>query len=297
MKARHFIQLLIVSALWGASFPMLRIAAPEMGPNVAAMLRVAIGTVTLSLIMRAVGQRWPWQDWREMTWLGMASVGMPYLLFCYAATKAPAGYLALLNPSAVVFAVLSSAWFREDTLTAGKIFGCLLGFVGLSLVVQLGPVEPTVDVLLGAGAAILGTLFYGVTAPFQKRATRRLEPLAIAGPMHLAALVLIAPFGLWDLPEARFTPLGVAMIVMLGAVTSGLAYWAHLRIMRHVTPVAAVTPIFFVPVFGVAWSTMFLDEPVSVGTFVGGAIVLLAAALVTGFNPLRRKAVATVPPT
>lgn len=297
MKARYFIQLLIVSALWGASFPMLRIAAPEMGSNVAAMLRVAIGTVTLSLIMRAVGQRWPWQDWREMTWLGMASVGMPYLLFCYAATKAPAGYLALLNPSAVVFAVLSSAWFKEDTLTAGKIFGCVLGFVGLSLVVQLGPVAPTFDVLLGAGAAILGTLFYGVAAPFQKRATRRLEPLAIAGPMHLAALALIAPFGLWDLPQARFTPLGVAMIVMLGAVTSGLAYWAHLRIMRHVTPVAAVTPIFFVPVFGVAWSTMFLDEPVSVGTFVGGAIVLLAAALVTGFNPLRRKAGAAVPPT
>ena len=57
MKARYFIQLLIVSALWGASFPMLRVAAPEMGSNVAAMLRVAIGTVTLSLIMRAVGDR------------------------------------------------------------------------------------------------------------------------------------------------------------------------------------------------------------------------------------------------
>jgi drug/metabolite transporter (DMT)-like permease len=297
MKVRYFIQLLIVSALWGASFPMLRVAAPEMGPNVAAMLRVAIGTLTLSLIMRAVGQRWPWQDWREMTLLGMASVGMPYLLFCYAATKAPAGYLALLNPTAVVFAVLSSAWFKEDTLTTGKIFGCVLGFVGLSLVVKLGPVEPTFDVLLGAGAAILGTLFYGVTAPFQKRATRRLEPLAIAGPMHLAALLLIAPFGLWDLPQARFTPMGVAMIVMLGAVTSGLAYWAHLRIMRHVTPVAAVTPIFFVPVFGVAWSYLFLNEPVSAGTFIGGAIVLLAAALVTGFNPLRRKSDAALPPT
>ena len=296
MKARYFIQLLIVSALWGASFPMLRVAAPEMGSNVAAMLRVAIGTVTLSLIMRAVGQRWPWQDWREMTVLGMASVGMPYLLFCFAATKAPAGYLALLNPTAVVFAVLSSAWFKEDTLTPGKIFGCVLGFVGLSLVVKLGPVEPTFDVLLGAGAAILGTLFYGVTAPFQKRATRRIEPLAIAGPMHLAALLLVAPFGLWDLPQARFTPLGVGMILVLGVVTSGLAYWAHLRIMRHVTPVAAVTPIFFVPVFGVAWSYLFLDEPVSVGTFVGGAIVLLAAALVTGFNPLRRKAQVEVPP-
>ena len=66
--------------------------------------------------------------------------------------------------------------------------------------------------------------------------------------------------------------------------------------LRHVTPVAAVTPIFFIPVFGVTWSFLFLDEPVSIGTFVGGAIVLLAAALVTGFNPLRRRAISAIPP-
>ena len=70
----------------------------------------------------------------------------------------------------------------------------------------------------------------------------------------------------------------------------------HLRILRHVTPVAAVTPIFFIPVFGVAWSYLFLAEPVSSGTFVGGALVLLAAALVTGFNPLRRKLTDDTPP-
>jgi len=115
--------------------------------------------------------------------------------------------------------------------------------------------------------------------------------------MHLAAMLLIAPFGLWDLPQARFTPLGLGMILILGLVTSGLAYWIHLRILRHVTPVAAVTPIFFVPVFGVAWSYRFLNEPVSVGTFAGGALVLLASALVTVFDPLRRKAgTDTVPP-
>ena len=296
MKAKYFAQLLAVSALWGASFPMLRVAAPEMGANVTAFLRVSIGAATLALLMRAVGQRWPWDSWRELTALGVVSVGLPYLLFCYAATKAPAGYLALLNPTAVVFAVLSSAWLKEDRLDAGKIIGCILGFVGLSLVVQLGPVKPTTDVLLGAGAAILATFFYGAAAPFQKRATRRIEPLAIAGPMHLSAMLLVAPFGLWDLPQARFTPTGIALVLVLGVVTSGLAYWVHLRILRHVTPVAAVTPIFFVPVFGVAWSFLFLGEPVSAGTVIGGAIVLVASALVTGFNPWRRKLIADLPP-
>jgi drug/metabolite transporter (DMT)-like permease len=195
----------------------------------------------------------------------------------------------------VVFAVLSSAWFKEDTLNTSKVVGCVLGFLGLSMVVKLGPVEPTTDVLLGAAAAILGTLCYGATAPFQKRATRHVEPLAMAGLMHLGATILIAPVGLWQLPQARFTAIGVLMVLILGVITSGLAYWVHLRILRHVTPVAAVTPIFFIPVFGVTWSYLFLGEPVSAGTFIGGAIVLLAAALVTGFNPLRSKAVTDIP--
>ena len=296
MKPRYFAQLLMVSALWGASFPMLRVVTPEMGSNVTAMLRISIAAVTLAVLMRVVGQRWPWHAWRELTVLGVGAVGLPFLLFCYAATKAPAGYLALLNPAAVVFAVLSSAWVKEDTLDARKIFGCVLGFVGLSLVVKLGPVAPTTDVLLGAGAALLACLSYGVTAPFQKRVTRRMEPLAIAGPMHVSAMLLILPFGLWQLPQAQFTTTGLVMVTVLGVVTSGLAYWVHLRILRHVTPVAAVTPIFFIPVFGVAWSYLFLAEPVSSGTFIGGALVLLAAALVTGFNPLRRKLTDDTPP-
>lgn len=289
MKAAYFLQLLLISALWGASFPILRVITPELGAGVTALLRIGIATATLTLLMRVLGLRWPWSSWRELTLLGLGAVALPFLLFSFAALKAPAGYLALLHPLAVVFAVLSSAWFKEDTLDAHKIVGCILGFVGLGLVVQIGPVKPTFDVLLGAGAAILGTLSYGFSAPFMKRATRHLEPLAIAGPIHLAGLLFIAPVGLWQLPQAQFSATGMLLVTVLGVVTSGLAYWVHLRILRHVTPVASVTPIFFVPVFGVAWSYFFLGEPVSAGTFAGGAVVLVAAAMVTGFNPLRRR--------
>ncbi|MFP5325066.1 MAG: EamA/RhaT family transporter, partial [Gammaproteobacteria bacterium] len=53
-------------------------------------------------------------------------------------------------------------------------------------------------------------------------------------------------------------------------------------------PVAATSPAFLIPVFGVAWGHIFLGEALSPGIFAGGALVLLATALVTGFNPLRR---------
>jgi hypothetical protein len=41
---------------------------------------------------------------------------------------------------------------------------------------------------------------------------------------------------------------------------------------------------------------LFLGEPLSPGILSGGLLILVATALVTGFNPLRRSPIATPAP-
>lgn len=291
MKTRHFAQLVALSALWGASFLFIRIASPVMGPMVLAGCRVALAGITLALIMRGLRQGWPWEHWRELLLLGALSVSVPFLLYAWAALHLPAGYSALLNTTAVVFGTLASAWFKEDTLTLRKLLGCALGFVGVGLIVRLGPVQPDAATLAAALACVTAAACYGFSTPLMKRATTRMQPLAIAAGIHLAALVLVLPGTVWGWPQARFTWEAMGALLLMGVVTSGLAYWAHLRIIRQVSPVAAMSPVFMIPVFGVAWGHLFLGEALSSGIFLGGALVLLASALVTGFNPLRRRPV------
>lgn len=288
MQARQFAQIVGLSALWGASFLFIRLASPSMGPWVLAGCRAALASITLIFIMRALRERWPWQHWRELLLLGARSVAAPFLLFAWAGLHLPSGYSALLNTTAVLFGTLSSAWMKEDTLTKRKLLGCALGLVGVGLIVRLGPVRPDATTLMAALACVLGAASFGFATPLMKRATTRMSPLAIAAGIHLAAMLLLSPSTLWGLPQATFTPAAVASVVVMGVVTSGLAYWMHLRIVRHVTPVASLSPIFLIPVFGVTWGHLFLGEALSPGIFVGGALVLLASALVTGFNPLRR---------
>lgn len=284
MKPGHFFQLLALSALWGGTFPMMRIASPVLGPSVLAMGRIVVATLTLALIMRLLGQRWPWRDWREMTLLALVVVAAPFFLFSQASVWLPAGYVALVNSTGVIYGTLVSAWFKEDTLTAGKLVGCLCGAVGVGLIVQLGPIEPTPTVLLGTLAASLGAVCFGFSMPMMKRTSRRIDPLAIAGPLHLFAIPWIAPLGLSSLPQAQFSTSAVVVLV-LGVFTSSLAFWMQLRILRHVTPVASMMPMFFVPLFGVAWGHLVLGEALGAGIYLGGALVLLAGLLVTGINP------------
>lgn len=296
MQTRHFSQLVLLSALWGSSFLFLRIASPVFGPTTLAFARVLLAALTLAVLMRCLNERWPWRDWRTLLLLGTTTVAIPFLLFSWAMLRLPAGYGALLNTTAVVFGTLSSAWFKEDTLTRRKLLGCLAGFAGVGLIVRLGPLSPSPDTLMAAGACVLAAASYGAATPLMKRATTRMEPLAIAATIHLLAVLVVAPLGLSGLPQARFSWEAAASVLVLGVLTSGLAYWLHLRVMRQVTPVASMTPVFMIPVFGVAWGHLFLGEALSPGIFAGGALVLLACALVTGFNPLRRPAAPDAPP-
>ena len=96
MKTRHFAQLVALSALWGASFLFLRVASPVLGPNVLAVGRIGLATVTLALIMAALKQRWPWRHWVELTRLGALSVAVPFLLYAWAALRLH-GHGALRN--------------------------------------------------------------------------------------------------------------------------------------------------------------------------------------------------------
>ena len=288
VQTSQFAQLIGLSALWGSSFMLLRIAAPVLGPNVLAAGRIALATVTLAIIMLVMKQRWPWRHWRELAALGALSVAVPFLLFAWALIRIPAGYGALLNSTAVVFGTLASAWLKEDTLTARKLMGCALGFVGVALIVRLGPVDPTPEVLLAALACMTAAACYGWATPLMKRATRRMDPLAIAAGIHLISLLMLLPGAAWSLPQARFTTGALLTMLVLGVVTSGLAYWIHLRLIRHVSPVAAISPAFMIPIFGVTWGHVFLDEDLGSGIWAGGALILLATMLVTGFNPFQR---------
>ncbi len=285
MKTRHFVQLVGLSALWGASFMLIRIASPELGPNVLAALRIGMATLTLAVFMRATRQPWPADHWRELALIGLFAVALPFLLFAWAALSIPAGYSALLNSTAVIFGIFASVWFKEDSFSARKLQGCACGTAGVALIVGLGPVEPSAPLFVAALACIAASACYGVSTPLMKRALGRMQPLQIAAGLHAMSLLMLVPGAAWSWSAAHFTPTALASVAVLGVVTSGFAYWMHIRILAHVSSIAATSPTFMIPVFGVLWGHLFLDEPLSTGIFAGGALVLLASALITGFNP------------
>lgn len=288
MRTKHFSQLVGISAFWGASFPLLRIASPALGPWVLAAARCVLASAVLALLMVALRQRWPSRrDWPALAALSLVSVVLPFVLFNWAALTLPAGYSAVLNATVPLFGVMGAALAREERLTTRRLVGCAVGFMGVALLVRLGPVAVTPAVVWAALACIAAAASYGFGAIYMKRATNRHEPLTAAATVHVAASVILFLPAAIAMPEAQFSTRAAIAVAVLGVVTSGFMYWVSLRLMREIPASAATSAAFMIPLFGVTWGALFLGEPVTASMLPGGVLILAAMALVTGFNPFR----------
>jgi drug/metabolite transporter (DMT)-like permease len=80
-------------------------------------------------------------------------------------------------------------------------------------------------------------------------------------------------------------PLYVILSVSaLGIVCSGVAFLLYFRLIADLGAASALTVTFLIPVFGILWGTLFLDEHVGWHTLLGSMMVLTGTSLVTGFS-------------
>jgi drug/metabolite transporter (DMT)-like permease len=245
-----------------------------------------MGAATLALIMKILNEPWPAKKhWKELFILGAVAVAIPHFLYNYSALKLPASYGSVMMITSVLFGVFASAWLKEDKLTAVKIGGSVIGFSGVALIVQLGPANVTSDLLIGAITCGGAAFCSGLATPLLKRATTRMQPLAITASMHLTASILLSPFAITSLPQAGFSWYALGCLFITGVITSGLAYWQYMRIMIHISPIAALSTNFMITGFGVFWAYLFVGEAVTSITFVGAVLVSIATIMVSGYRP------------
>jgi len=100
-----------------------------------------------------------------------------------------------------------------------------------------------------------------------------------AGSISFAALILSPAWALAPSPQA-WTPEATGALLALGIVCSGIAYLPFFTLLRDIGPSRTLSVTFLVPVLGVFWGWLFLDEAVTAAMLAGAALVLGALSLV-----------------
>ncbi|HCN44384.1 MAG TPA: EamA family transporter, partial [Pseudomonas sp.] len=134
-------RLLILAAVWGASFLFMRIIAPVLGTVPTAFFRVSIACAGLMLILAVMRVRWDFQGkFKVALVLGMINSGIPATFYAVAAQVLPAGYSAIFNATTPLMGVLIGALFFHEAMTLPKLSGIFLGLLGVGILSGAGPV-------------------------------------------------------------------------------------------------------------------------------------------------------------
>ena len=290
MNARDLSALFLLGALWGGSFLFIRVAVPILGPALLMELRVLLAAVALALYAVVVGRLPALRArWKEFLVLGGLNAAAPFTLIAISQLNLTASLAAIMNSTTPLFAaVVAAAWIGEE-LTTRKIFGLLLGVVGVAVLVGLDPVPLNGVVLLSVGASLLAALCYALGGVYARRTFPGVPPLAMCIGQQAAAAAILLPLATASLPEES-TSLAVLLSVLgLALLSTAVAYLIYFRLMASVGPTKTLTVTFLVPVFGVLFGVLLLGDPVGVGTFAGMGIILSSVALVTGISLGRAK--------
>jgi len=154
--------------------------------------------------------------------------------------------------------IIASLIFRQEKLTAKKLFACLLGFAGV-VIINLDGLDFNMN-LLGDGFVIFSSIAYGVSSVLMKRYSKDEDPVIISGYQFAIGGVFMIIIGLLTGGHISITTASAAGVMIYLAFLSAIAYalWGVLLKNNPVSKVTIYT--FMIPVFGVILSKLMLTE-------------------------------------
>ncbi len=289
VNARQLTMLLVLAAMWGASFLFIAIAVEDLGAVGVAEGRTVFGVAGL-LIYAAALSRLPSlrSRWRAFLALGAVNAAVPFVLIAAAQLTIPASIAAIVNATAPLFSAVGAAIWLGEALNRRSALGLALGLAGVALVVGLAPIDLDGATLLAVGASMGAAALYAAGGHLTKLRFSGVPPVALAIGQLTAATILLVPALAVDPPRHAPGAGPIAAVVALGLLSTGVAYLIYFRLIEELGATSALTVTYLVPVFGVLWAALFRDEQITVGMLVGAAVVLAGVLLVTGTAPRRR---------
>lgn len=277
------VELVLLAAVWGASFLFMRMAAPELGPIALIALRVGIAALVLTPALRSADA---FAQFRSKLWplfvVGVTNSAMPFCLLAWSTLYVNAGLDAVLNATTPLWAALIAATVYRASIGSMQIAGLLLGLAGVMVLVWDTLDAGIGKIPLAIGAALLATLLYGFAVNYSKRHLAGIKPFVVAFGSQFFASVVLIPLAWLAWPRHAVTPVTWAYVAALGVLCTGFAYVLFFRLVEHVGASYAASVTFVIPVFGVLWGALFLGEKITPTMVAGGAIILAGTALASG---------------
>lgn len=285
MRPHSIFELLLLSFFWGSSFLLIQIGVAEFGPPALIFLRTMLAGLVLVLILIFRNEvRLLVHHWKNFLPLGLLDSTLPYLLSAYAALHIPSGTISVINAVTPLWgALVAWLWLGiHPTLTSAM--GLLIGLLGITFLVWDRFELALSDSTFALVAAVCGPVCYALSACYAKKYLSGFSPFVNATGSSLTSGVLLLPLAWYWWPTEPVSATAWSAALVLAVLCSAVAYVLYYRLIQHIGPARAMTVSYLVPVVGLFWGWMLMDEHFTLRTLLGVLLIFSGLALANGLG-------------
>ncbi|WP_420962173.1 EamA family transporter [Brucella sp. IR073] len=279
MKPRHFFLALLVAAIWGINFTVIRVGLGSFPPLLLAALRFAIAALPVFFLPR------PNIAWPLFLWIGMMLFfGQFALLFTGMAVGLPAGLASVVLQSQAFLTILIASAFLRERPMPRQLAGTLVAFSGLLAISATA--NGSDFSIAGLGLCLAAALCWAVGNVLLRRAGK-VDMLALVVwlslippiPLLLLSLLLDGPQTVGHaLLTINWSGAGAVLYIAVLSTILGFAIWGQL--LKRYTAATVAPFSLLVPIFGAASAALFLGEHFGPARMTGMGLVLAGLVIV-----------------
>ncbi len=272
---RAWTWLLVLGAIWGASYLFIEIGLRDMGAGVIAWMRVAWAAAVLLPVaamqgkLSGVGSRAGW-----LILVGVIQVAAPFVLIAQGQEEITSSLAGILVASAPLFTALLAFGLDQDERSHGlRLVGVVVGFAGVAVLLGFD--------LGGDGAALLGgtmvvvaSLGYAIGGFIVKNKLTGIPPLGMSATVLAVSTVALLPAAIATAPDSVPGAGPLAAVAALGVVGTGAAFVIFYWLISTVGPARAFIVTYVAPAFAIVYGATLLDEPIDPETIAGLVLIL-----------------------
>jgi O-acetylserine/cysteine efflux transporter len=276
MSLIHILLAVLATILWGFTFVAIKVGLGEFPPLLFAALRFMVVALPAMIFVPRHGIPWRW-----IVAVGLAMGTFQYaFLYLGMEQGMPSGLSSLMIQSQALFTLLLSTWVLQDVPRRQQWFGVGLALAGMmTIALDRGGNTPLGGLVLVLGAALswsVGNICIKLAQV--SNGFRLFAWMSVVPPLPLLVLSAVFESGQWQALRS-LTPLGVGAILYTSLVASLLCFgfWAYLVQLYSPNRVAPFS--LLVPIFGLGFSVVLLDDTLSRLEILGATLVFLGLCL------------------
>jgi drug/metabolite transporter (DMT)-like permease len=294
MTRRYGPLMLVLAAIWGASYLFIKVGVRDFEPTVLMTLRLLIaGLLLFAFLAVTTGAGNALQGvrlaWREGLVFGAINGALPFTLIAWGETHIDSGVAAIAQASVPIFVALLAIKFNPSQRSSGmKLVGILVGLLGVGVLAGVHP-EGGGWAVAGTLAVVLASISYAAGGLYGQHALGRASGPVLATASMLYGGLLLLPFALFQLPDHTPGWKPVASLLGLAVLGTAVAQLLLFRILRLYGAARLSLVTYLIPAFALLYGSLILDEPLRPSMLVGLGLILGGVALGSGvWRPQRR---------